>query len=294
MRLLIALVLGSFFACSNPKQSEENGDPLSGSFVIETDPSFLPIATVLSETYEGLYPLVNIRIDTIGGGNPYQRLVNKEVRMLITAVKLTANDSVALTQRGVFPKVSHFYNDALVLITKRSDDSVPRFPFTIRHESCFEFINNLKPIKMRTDKAESENNRFLMGLLSDSCLIAWHYDATPSVVINETAADENQVGVVSWNYLCERKSREVKEIMERVSILPYLDSLSNPVYPSQSTIVTGQYPLHRPVYMITSEPYAGPATGFAAWVASSEGQRVIRLFGAAPVRIPPREIQIEN
>jgi phosphate transport system substrate-binding protein len=294
MRFAIALILGSFFACSDPNPSEEKGDPLSGSFVIETDPSFFPMATVLSEAYEGLYPLVNIRIDTIGSGNPYQRLVNKEIRMLITAVKLTANDSVALTQRGVFPKVSHFYNDALVLIAKRINDSLPRFPFTIRHESCFEFKNNLKPTNMRTDMPESENNRYLMELMDDSCMASWRFDTTPSQVIEETAADENQVGVVSWNYLCERKSKAVKGILEKVSIVPYLDSLSNLVFPSQSTIVTGQYPLCRPVYMITSEPYAGPATGFAAWVASSEGQRVIRLFGAAPVRIPPREIQIEN
>jgi phosphate transport system substrate-binding protein len=147
---------------------------------------------------------------------------------------------------------------------------------------------------MRSDKAESENNRYLMELMDDSCMASWSFDTTPSQVIDETAADENQVGVISWNYLCERKSKAVKAILEKVVILPYQDTLSNLVYPSQSTIVTGQYPLHRPVYMITSEPYAGPATGFAAWVASSEGQRVIRLFGAAPVRIPPREIQIEN
>ncbi|MFM7078324.1 MAG: PstS family phosphate ABC transporter substrate-binding protein [Bacteroidota bacterium] len=294
MRFAIALILGPFFACNNPSPSEEKGDPLSGSFVIETDPSFFPMATVLSETYEGLYPLVNIRIDTIGKGNPYQRLMNKEVRMVLTAMKLNANDSIALTQRGVFPKVSHFYNDALVFISKRSSDSLSRASFTMRHESCFEFNGVRKPLVMRTDRAESENNRYIKELIGDSCMSGYEFTSTPNQVIDQTAIDENQVGAVSWNYLCERKSKRVKDIMTKVSVIPFQDSLSNLVFPSQSTIVAGEYPLIRPVYMITSEPYAGPATGFAAWVASSEGQRVIRLFGAAPVRVPPREIQIEN
>lgn len=294
MRLMLALIAGSFLACQNQSPSEDKGDPLSGSFVIETDPSFFPMATVLSETYEGLYPLVNIRIDTIGKGNPYQRLLNKEVRMVLTAMKLNTNDSVALTQRGVFPRVSHFYNDALVFITKRGTDTLKQVSFTIRHESCFEFNGMIKPIAMRTDRIESENNAYLKELVDDSCVSGWKFVNTPNQVIDEVAADENQVGMVSWNYLCERKSKRVKDIMTRVSIIPCRDSLSNLVFPSQSTIVAGEYPLIRPVYMITSEPFAGPATGFAAWVASSEGQRVIRLFGAAPVRVPPREIQIEN
>jgi phosphate transport system substrate-binding protein len=147
---------------------------------------------------------------------------------------------------------------------------------------------------MVTDKYGSENNFYLSQRVSPNCGARWIAMPSQEAVIDSVAIGKGSVGVVSWNYLCERRSTAVKNRLNKVDVIPFIDSLSNRVYPSQSSLFSGTYPLTRRVLMVTSEPFAGPATGFAAWVASSEGQRVIRLFGGAPIRIPPREIQISN
>lgn len=293
-------LIGSFLlaitSCSSGKQDNDydRGDPLSGYFTIATDPAYLPMVKVLAETYMGLYPLVAIKIDTSKTGNPYQWTVDSTVRMVVTGIELSEKDSLALVRRALMVKVSPITTDGLVLISSKSFDKDSTSSFSLRHDSCFYFngieFNNI----MLTDKSISENNYYLSRKVTSNCEVRWVAMSSQEAVIDSTAFDKTSIGVVSWNYLCERKSSIVKGRLNKVDVIPFLDSLSNRVFPSQSSLFSGTYPLTRPVFMVTSEPFAGPATGFAAWVASSEGQRVIRLFGGAPIRIPPREIQISN
>lgn len=283
-------------SCSpgNQNQEYDRGDPLSGYFTIATDPAYLPLVKVLAETYMGLYPLVAIKIDSSKTGNPYQWTVDSTIRMVVTGIDLSEKDSMALVNRGLVVKVSPIAADGLVLIASKSSEADSSKSFSLRHDSCFYFNGIESDNTMFTDKYTSENNFYLSRKVSSSCKVRWIPMSSQEAIIDSIALDRTSVGIVSWNYLCERKSPSVKNRLNKVDVIPFMDSLSNRIFPSQSTLFSGTYPLTRPVWMVTSEPFAGPATGFAAWVASSEGQRVIRLFGGAPIRIPPREIQISN
>lgn len=293
--LFFYFLLSLAFSCgnSNKETPVDRGDPLSGDFAIATDPAYFPLVQVLSDTYMGLYPLVNIRIDTTRSGNPYGWMVDSTLRMMVTGIPLKEQDSIAMASRGVFVNISPFAKDALVMVHQQQNDTASKRQFELRHDSCFR-IMNLTPSAMITDRSGSENNYYLANRLSTGCLSSWKSTNGTNELMEQVASAPGVLGLVSWSYLCERKSKRVKERLSRMEIVPYADSTSERIYPSQSTIVTGAYPLTRTLFMVTSEPFAGPATGFAAWVASSEGQRVIRLFGGAPLRIPPREIEISN
>lgn len=297
LQSLSALLLSFFIlsGCSgNKAEQSENGNPLSGDFVIATDEAHYPLVKVLVDTYLGLYPMVNIRIDTIISGNPYQKLLDEKIRMIVTGIPFSSTDSLALVSREVFVQVSPIAIDALVLFTKLQKDTAQLGYFSIRHDSCVQFHTNQKQQMIFSNKIGSENNFQLTSTISKLDSNACFFSENSLEVLNRIQESDNYCGVVSWSYLCERKSKAVKDLLKVISILPYRDSLSNLVFPSQSSIATKEYPLTRQLLMITSEPYAGPATGFAAWTASSEGQRIIRLFGGAPIRIPPREIHISN
>ncbi|MGR6087754.1 MAG: substrate-binding domain-containing protein [Arcticibacter sp.] len=300
IRAFFLLLIGSIWlmisSCSSGSQNQDydRGDPLSGYFTIATDPAYLPLVKVLAETYMGLYPLVAIKIDSSKTGNPYQWTVDSTIRMVVTGIDLSEKDSMALVNRGLVVKVSPIATDGLVMITSKSSDKDSSISFSLRHDSCFHITGLQFNNTMFTDKTVSENNYYLSRKISSSCNVNWNPVQTQESVIDSVALNKGSLGLVSWNYLCERKSSLVKSRLNKVEIIPITDSLSNRIYPTQSSVFTATYPMTRSVWMVTSEPFAGPATGFAAWVASSEGQRVIRLFGGAPMRIPPREIQISN
>jgi phosphate transport system substrate-binding protein len=113
-------------------------------------------------------------------------------------------------------------------------------------------------------------------------------------VHNYVSQNSGTVGLISWSQMCDAGDPEVKKLREAVTVVPLfgLKSDSSNFYPVQSAIADGEYPLTKKLYLITTEPFSGPATGFAAFVASSEGQRIIRLFGIQPASIPTREIII--
>lgn len=295
LSLLVGFCLVTHSCSSgNQNQDYDRGDPLSGYFTIATDPAYLPLVKVLAETYMGLYPLVAIKIDSSKTGNPYQWTVDSTIRMVVTGIDLSEKDSIALSRRGLVVRVSPIATDGLVLITSKTLDKDSPISFSLRHDSCFYFTGIEFNNTMFTDKAASENNYYLSQRVSSNCNIRWNPGLNQEALIDSVSLIKGSIGLLSWNYLCERKSPIVKSRLNKVKIIPFTDSLSKLIYPSQASLFTGTYPLLRPLWMVTSEPFAGPATGFAAWVASSEGQRVIRLFGGAPNRIPPREIQISN
>jgi phosphate transport system substrate-binding protein len=56
----------------------------------------------------------------------------------------------------------------------------------------------------------------------------------------------------------------------------------------------GWYPLTREIYVINTEPRVGLATGFAAFLASERGQRIILKSGILPNTQPYRIIEVKD
>ena len=78
-----------------------------------------------------------------------------------------------------------------------------------------------------------------------------------------------------------------------MSLLAFsLSDSSSAVFPNQSTLADGSYPLRRPVYMVLCEGKSGLGTGFVSFVANHKGQRIILKHGIAPNKVPPREVEI--
>lgn len=77
-----------------------------------------------------------------------------------------------------------------------------------------------------------------------------------------------------------------------VRVLPISVSRDDLAYkPYQPYIHDGRYPLHRPIYMITTVP-GGASGAFYSFVTSLQGQKVIQLTGVLPATYTPRVVQI--
>jgi phosphate transport system substrate-binding protein len=274
--------------------SQHNDTPTSGKFTIATDETYLPLATTLVEAYMAVYPQTVIVIDTTAIGNIYSKLDGK-ARAIITFEPLNKKDSIALAQRAIYPQSFCFANDALVFISKKTINSVDSNSFSLAFKRCEEMFHKM-PKRILTDKSESENQRFLKSkyAATDDCFAAWFVASNSLNIITRIAKESDEVGMVSWDYLCEKKSPEVLKLRDQIDIIPFKNELGENIFPSQSNIALGLYPLSRPLLLVTAEPYAGPATGFAAYVASDEGQRIVRMFGLVPAKTPPREVLIKN
>jgi phosphate transport system substrate-binding protein len=64
--------------------------------------------------------------------------------------------------------------------------------------------------------------------------------------------------------------------------------------PYQAYIALKQYPLWRTVQITLREPRVGLGTGFASFVASDKGQRIVLKSGLVPATAPVRIIELTN
>jgi len=293
MKFLVLLVfIFSCISCTNKNKESQNGSPVSGVFTIYSDEAYYPLVKVLTDGYMAVYPAVAISIDTTAGSNAFAKLADTSIRSAVTGSLINETDSIALNQRSIFPQIFHFATDAVVLISKSNEDSMPGFTFKYSKEFCLG--NSVTPavIRVITDQPGSENNRHINKRFdsADSCFQNRFVAGNHTAILERISEYPGEIGVIGWSHLCEKENPEVAKWRKRVEPVPFLSLASKLIYPSQSALMTGEYPLTRKLYLVTSEPYAGPATGFAAYVASHEGQRIIRLFGLAPAKTPPREI----
>jgi phosphate transport system substrate-binding protein len=58
------------------------------------------------------------------------------------------------------------------------------------------------------------------------------------------------------------------------------------VTPSAETVISGSYPMARPLYLYTVGEATGPTKEFLDWVLGANGQQIVRDLGFVPV--PPR------
>ena len=281
-------------SCGTKDTFTENGTPVSGAFTLYSDETFFPLIQVLTEGYMAVYPQVVISIDTTSGSNVYPKLVNGTIRAAITSVYMSPGDSAALSQRNVFPRIFHFASDGIVLIAAATADSLPAATFTEPENKCLELSISPAAKIIITDRPGSENNFFLRPEKpdTDTCFKNWYAAGSQINILKRVSEHNGEIGIIGWSWLCENENPSVKQWRSLIDIIPYKSSSSKLIYPTQSALSTGEYPLTRKLYLVTAEPNAGPATGFAAFVASDEGQRIIRLFGLAPAKTPPREIYI--
>ena len=62
--------------------------------------------------------------------------------------------------------------------------------------------------------------------------------------------------------------------------------------PYQAYIFSGEYPLYRSVYMVTTSP-GGVSHRFYSFVTGFQGQKLIQMTGILPATVRPRLVQVE-
>jgi phosphate transport system substrate-binding protein len=56
------------------------------------------------------------------------------------------------------------------------------------------------------------------------------------------------------------------------------------VVPTDDTIIRGEYPIARPLFMYTNGEPRGATKEYLDWIKSDDGQRVLRDHGYPPLR----------
>ncbi|AMR34455.1 hypothetical protein A0256_06760 [Mucilaginibacter sp. PAMC 26640] len=287
-------------SCSDSKKNKKavpTDGYTFGTATFVADESFSPIVDEEAFVFKALYPEAKPKIDYKPESQVVNTLLNDSSRVAILARELDTTEMGILKRRALAPDVNKFAVDAVTLIVnKASNDTLT---------SVKEIINMLNG-KAKTEKSIVFDNpnsslvRYLKLISGNKDFKQKNIYALKSnkEVIKYVASHPDAIGITGFAWLND-PDKDYAAAVDGVKIMGVKDENNKTVpgvyfKPSQETLVQHTYPLSRSLYIIDCTGRKGLGAGFASFLASDRGQRVILKSGLLPDSIPPREINITH
>jgi phosphate transport system substrate-binding protein len=296
--LSICAVLLSFQACQQNREKKAAPEGFtSGTAQLAGDESFSPIVDEELYVFKASYPEANPVITYKPEAEVVNSLMNDKVRVVILSRNLNASELGVLKRRSLVADVSKFAIDAVALIVNEASNDT-----TISVKEIKSMLNG----QSNTDKSIVFDNpnsslvRYLKDLSGNRILKQKNIYALSSSkeVIKYVSSHPNCIGITGFSWLND-PDKDYAAAVDKVKIVGVKDEdskISPKEYfkPSQTTLVQHTYPLSRSLYIIDCTGRKGLGAGFASFLASERGQRIILRSGLLPDSIPQREINITH
>jgi phosphate transport system substrate-binding protein len=295
-------------ACNQNQTGEPDDTPTSGKINISVDETFKPIIDTEISTFESLYKYAKINVSYKSEGNAFQDLVDDSARIIIVTRELTPQEKKHFEDIKLFPHITKIAYDAVTFVTNNNN---PDTQFTndqikkiITGEiGTWKQINPKSgngPIQIVFDNNNSGTLRFLKEYAGSKNLSKNSSASNSSeAVIDYVSKNKNALGVLGVTWISDRRDSTLMSFVDKIRVVeisPPDSSEGRGEYykPYQAYIATKYYPLWRTVYVISREARAGLGTGFASFVASDKGQRIILKSGLVPASQPVRLVELRN
>lgn len=269
----------------------------SGTAQFAADESFSPIIDEELYVFKALYPEANPVITYKPESEVVNNLLNDKVRVAILSRNLDTAELAVLKRRTLVADVNKFAVDAVALIVNQTSKdttiSVNEIKSMLKGQSKTD-------INVVFDNPNSSLVRYLKTLSGNQELKQKNIYALSSSkeVIKYVSTHPNSIGITGFSWLND-PDKDYAEAVDKVKIVGVKDEdnkiAPNEYFkPSQTTLVQHTYPLSRSLYIIDCTGRKGLGSGFASFLSSERGQRIILKSGLLPDSIPQREINITH
>jgi phosphate transport system substrate-binding protein len=285
---IFALIILVVFGCKKSENSTDDESYVKGKAEIYVDESLLPIVEDQELVFESKYPKANIKLIPEADLDIVNLILQRKIDIAVLSHELTKSQEDKLKAIDVIGKNTPFCTDAIALVVNQKSSKT-----AISVSEVFEILKGQKTdVQLVFDNENSSTLSYLMEKANVKSL-SKNVTALKSnlEVIKFVAENNNSIGFVGVNWLLN-PSIELESTIKEVKVLAVGESIQKAVKPTQSYIETKEYPFTRKIYLLNYQGRTGLGMGFASFVKSEVGQRIILKSGLAPVKIPTREIRI--
>lgn len=310
---LCAAVLSS---CDTKKVESTN---TSGIATIACDASFENILSQEIDVFEYIYNKASIIPYYVDEHAAIDSIIEMKSKMAITTRPLTEKEIEFLKSNKKNVKQSQIAVDAIALIVNPSNPTEILSKGEIA-EILSGKINEWEKvapgargaIKVVFDHQGSSTARYMRDSLLNGEPFAPNVYAqkSPEAVFDAVAADKNAIGVIGVSWVTddmgfrERTREEIAAAVKandsteikfnnQVKVLKVRRDDEVTAYkPYQYYIFTGEYPLYRQIYMITTAAGGTLSHGFYSFVTGFEGQKIMQMSGILPRVVRPQMVQV--
>ncbi|MGV3458853.1 MAG: PstS family phosphate ABC transporter substrate-binding protein [Flavobacterium sp.] len=292
--MVCTVVTGCSDKNASGKTTEEN--LTSGTNTIYVDNSVAPVVDDVLAVFQSRYPRVNLKQVSLPETDIIRLMLADSARIAVLTRKLTAEEETTFRKRQISAKVSEFASDAVALVSQKGHDTIVDLNDVLN-------IFRGEPSKIGRIVFDSPDSGTVKLLMEKAGVTTFPKDKIYALKSNEQVLEyvknnANAVGVIGLNLLVQ-PSKDVAPLVENVQVLAVSNVKESDMKvtyhkPNQSNIAAGLYPLTRKLYVLNYQGTQGLGMGFANYMTSPDGQRIILKAGLLPITMPTREIEVRN
>ncbi len=304
----LVMMLTSMSACQSKPKDGLTDTYTSGVIAIAADESFQPIVQEEVDVFEGLFPLAGIVPRYVTEVEAVNLLLKDSLRLAITSRRLTPEEMNSFNSRKFFPQEIKIATDGLALITNKDNPDTLITVNEIRNiltgkTTQWKDIypaSRLKDISLVFDNKNSSTVRFAVDSICKGAPLSNQVKAlkTNREVIDYVSKTPDAIGIIGVNWLSDRNDSTGLSFSKEVRVMSVSTAdkatPENSFKPYQAYLFYGDYPLTRSIYVLLNDPRSTLPWGFASFLSSDRGQRIILKSGLVPATQPVRVVNIKD
>lgn len=304
IRFAGVLFVASLVGCTN---SQPLDNPSHGTITVAADESFGPLVTQLTSAYAGIYPDVKFNVVFKPEQEAINLMLNDSARIVFTTRTLKSNEQAVLTKLKIPGNATEIATDGVALIINRANtDSLITmnelsrvFSGRVSQWSQLKGGNQSGPITLVFDNNNSSNLEFILKKFGVTDVSKLRIFTTTSnrEVIEFVKKNPSAMGFIGVNWISDNDEPLTAQLSRDLRVMGVSDKL-NPTtrddyyQPFQRALGLEQYPLRRPVYILSRETHPGLGEGLTNYVARDAGSLIIEKLGLWPTIPYNREVNI--
>lgn len=281
--------------------------PTTGTIHITVDESYEPMMKAEIDMFEALYVKAKINASYTSEAKAFEDLLADSSRLIVVNRDLNEQEKDYFKKLELTPKTIHIANDGLAFIVN-NENPVSKMLYGSVKDIFAGGTNTWKQImptlgndslRVIFDNPGGGNVRMIQekfGLKGDLPSHCFSVNSNAEVV-KYVETHPNAMGIISVNWISDSSDSTAIEFLKKVKVLQMspegVTDTSGVFYgPYQGYIANESYPFIRKTYIITREARSGLGTGFASFVSSDKGQRIILRSGMVPAVAPVRIVNV--
>jgi phosphate transport system substrate-binding protein len=287
---VLLIVFSTFISCKKEGKIQtivEEETYTIGKVNIMVDETLLPVIEEQEMVFESDYRNAKITLQSQTETEIINQLIQGKGEVAIIAKELSENNKAAIEQTNRSVKITPICSDAIALIINKSDK--------IEKISVNDVLNMIKGSNNKYQLVfDNENSSTLNYLMEKANVKTLPKNVTAvknnQEVVKFVASNINTIGFLGVNWL-QNQDDITTNYLKTVKVLAVGNSIENAVKPTQAKLSTNEYPFIRKINLLNLQGRNGLGMGFASFIKSDRGQRIILKSGLLPVNMPSREIK---
>ena len=282
----------------------------TGLIQIACDQTFEPVIDAQIAVFEAIYDKAGISPIYTDEVEAIQLLIDDSVRLAVTARGFTENERAILTNKKMIIRELKIAVDAIALIVNKENGEsfigIPTLKKILTGEITeWKQINpksKLGKISVMFDNTNSSTVRYAIdSICRGQPLSERLYAQNNNQEVFEMAAQvPGSIGIIGVNWISNEDDSTQLSFNDKIKVLAVSKYASpdqyNSFLPFQYQVALNKYPMTRDVYILLTDPKSGLSSGFATFVTSDRGQRIVLKSGLVPAigHIRIREVNVRD